>query len=424
MLFLYNILLFLYFVVTLPFYFYKILTAEKYRIGLWQRMGFLAKLPPRKRILMHTVSVGEFIASIPVINSLKKNFPDHEIIVSTTTLAGNNVAKKRSGEDFRVAYFPLDFSWAVNRFLKSISPSLIVLVETELWPNFLTRAKEKHIPVVVLNGRISGRSFNNYMRVKKMFSCVCADIKCWGVQFERDKERLISLGISEKRIGVTGSVKIDAAVANIPTAERVATIREQYGWEPGLFVLAGGSTHDGEEKILLDIYNEIKDNFKKIVLILAPRHPERAGDIERLIKNYGLKFAKRTDWQKGMKLADYEVILVNTLGELNSIYNLATAVFIGKSLVKGGGQNLLEPAALGKTVVCGPMMGNFVDLTQWLVSNGGAVQVENSDELKKKINELIINSEKCASFGVKARDLLVSATGAVERSIVLVKNIL
>lgn len=414
MIVIYNILLYCYFVIAFPFYLVKFFTSERYRGGLMERLGFVHKIPSGRRILVHTVSVGEFLGTLPFINELRNRYPQYDVVVSTTTVTGNRVAKAKIDSNNRVVYFPLDFPFAVKRFFDRVSPDLVILVETELWPNFLAISRRRNIPVLVVNGRISEHSYRNYSILRGFFGNMCKGIKLWGVQFERDRNRLIGLGISPDRAYITGSIKFDSAIKQIPDTGRIKDV----------LVLVGGSTHDGEEKILLDIYRDIKDNFKNLVLMLVPRHPERAGTIKKIIGGYGLRYILKSAWKDGTPISDYEVILVDTIGELISIYNLATVVFIGKSLVKGGGQNLLEPAGLGKPVVCGPLMGNFLDITKWLVENGGIVQVRDAMELKQAVVHLLNNPGECARLGGRARELVLKAAGAVGRNMELVGKVL
>lgn len=412
----YNIFLYVYFTISFPFYLIKFFTSEKYRTGLRERLGFLRGTKGRKTILVHTVSVGEFLGSLSFIEELKKTYPECEVVVSTTTVTANRIAKKKIGSGTQVVFFPLDFSWAVKRFLDRVSPYLVIIVETELWPNFLWYSEKRKIQVLVVNGRISGHSFRDYLHIKKFFKDVCKNIKLWGVQFERDKNRLIELGIDKEKIRITGSMKFDSAVQQ---AKDIGDTYSEWGLTEGVKVLVGGSIHNGEEKILLDIYRRIKDNFKNLVLILVPRHTERAKEIKKLVDAYNLRCMIRSEWEKTAMLSDCEVVLVDTFGELMSVYNLADVVFIGKSMVKGGGQNLLEPAALGKPVICGPLMSNFLDITEWLVQNNGVIQVKDIDELEKTILDLLKNPERCEELGNRAKELVYSATGTTGRNLEL-----
>lgn len=416
----YNILLYIYFAISFPFYLIKFFTTERYRAGLPDRLGFVCNLDKCPRILIHAVSVGEFLATVPLIGALKNKYPKYDIVVSTTTVAGNKIAKTRLGSTCKVVYFPLDFLWSVKRFFSRTSPDIIILVETELWPNFLLVTKERKIPVLVVNGRISERSHRNYSLLRGLFKNMCSDIKIWGVQFEGDKNRLINLGIPQDRICITGSIKFDSAIQYIDSGR----IKKEWGIREDNLVLVGGSTHSGEEKILLDIYRDIKNRFKNLVLVVTPRHPERKEEIKKIIERHGLRYILRSAWKEKTNIADYDVVLVDTIGELANIYSLATIVFIGKSLVKGGGQNLLEPAGLGKPVICGPLMGNFLDITKWLVENGGIVQVRDTQELKQAIINLLNNPGECIKLGRRAKELVLKGSGAVRRNIELVGKVI
>jgi len=418
----YNVLLHLYFFVTLPFYIFKLFTTEKYRRGLKQRLGFVPSSGQLPCILIHTVSVGEFLAALPLIKRIENEFDTHEVVVSTTTLTGNRLAKRMLGQENRVVYFPLDFSWAVGRFLRRIVPQLVILIETELWPNFLQAAQNRNMPVVVVNGRISRKSFKNYFRFHKLFLFFCQPIAKWGMQSEVDHERIITLGISREKAIITGSLKFDSALERLPRKGEIDKIKHDWGWQEHRQVLVAGSTHRGEEKILLDIYKELQDNFKELVLVIAPRHPERRKELELLFREYGFAYSLRSAWDKDSCLLPGKIVLVDTLGELLSIYSLASIVFIGKSLVKGGGQNLLEPAALGKAVICGPYMDNFSAVTRWLVNNEAIVQIEDSASLQDIIADLLRNPAKCTKLGGQAQKLIINAAGAVDRNAALIKS--
>jgi len=422
-LFFYNLLLYIYFILAFPFYLFKFCTSEKYRVGLKQRLGFVPRRDAKggAGILVHTVSVGEFLSALPLFSALEKELVQYPLVVSTTTLSGNRVARKQLAGDSAVVFFPLDFKWAVRRFLRRVSPRMVILLETELWPNFLSVCRKKGIPIVVLNGRLSASSFRNYTRWRGGFRYFCAAISAWGMQSEIDRQRVVSLGIDARKVTVTGSIKIDSALSRLPGEDRINRIRSDWGWRPGFRVLVGGSTHQGEEKILLDIYRELKDNFTGLKLIIAPRHPERKAALLRLLAGYQFKCVFRSAWGPQTSLADVDVVLVDTLGELLSVYSLADIVFIGKSLIKGGGQNLLDPAALGKTVVCGPLMTNFQAVTDWLLTEGGIIQVRDKEDLKRTVTKLLTVPEEGQRKGFRARELISAAGGVIERDMELVK---
>ena len=424
----YNLLLHLYFIVTLPFYIFKFFTSEKYRGGLKARLGFMPCQEKKPRILVHTVSVGEFLAGLPLINALEKELPSYDLVVSTTTTTGNKLARKWMENHGKVFFFPLDFNWAVSRFVDRISPDIIVLVETELWPNFLKVSKKRNVPVVVVNGRISVSSFKNYSKVKGFFRCMCSNIQAWGMQFPEDVNKVKKLGIDTKNISLTGSLKFDSAIQRRPGPEETDRIKMQWGFCPELFVLVGGSTHQGEEKILLDIYQELK-HFSipmksGLILIIAPRHPERITELKILVDKYRFKYILRSEWNSNTLLSQYEIVLVDTLGELLSIYSFADVVFVGKSLKKGGGQNIIEPASLGKAVICGPFMDNFMETTKWLVENDGIIQVSDAVELKQAIKSLLNSPKEKKELGRRAEKLTRSASGATEKNMDLIKKVL
>lgn len=430
----YNLLLHLYFVITLPFYIIKFFTKEKYRGGLKHRLGFVPKFEQKPRVLVHAVSVGEFLAAVPLINIIKERFLEYELVISTTTTTGNKVAKKHlkdldksspcAQELDKIIFFPLDFSWAVNRFFNRVSPDIIVLVETELWPNFLRTANKNNIPVIVVNGRISAHSFKNYSKFKKIFVKIGNTIFTWGMQFNKDAKRLEELGINPEKIHVTGSLKFDSVLQRIQNICSADELKDKFGLTKETLVLVGGSTHNGEERILLDLYQDLKDNFTKLILIIAPRHPERIKELKILVDSYRLNYILKSNLISETKLSNYEVVLVDTLGELISIYSLADVVFVGKSIKKGGGQNILEPAALGKAVICGPLMDNFREITSFLVENNGVIQVRNEKQLEDVIRDLLNSQEKRNALGRKAKELVRSASSVTERDMDLIEKVI
>jgi len=417
----YNSLLYFYAFITLPFYLYKFFSTAKYRHGLKERLGFVPIQEKRHTILIHTVSVGEFLASLPLIKAVETNLPDYKLVISTTTRTGNKIAKQKINVPERVVYFPLDFAGPVNRFLDRISPDIVVLVETELWPNFLMSCRRKGIPVVTANGRISRHSFLYYLRLKGIFNRICKNIQFWGVQFDIDKERLEKLGIDGRNIKITGSLKFDSAIQQAGNLTEIDDIKKYWGWSPEVSVIVGGSTHKGEEKILLDIYQALKNRFKDLVLILVPRHLERINKLKTLINSYNLKYILRSNWQVNTHIQQYQVVLVDTMGELFSIYSLADVVFIGKSICRKGGQNPIEPAVLGRAVICGPFMGNFIQITKWFVGNRGIIQVRNALELAGAVKDILDNPDKRRRLGMRARELVEKASGASRRNMDILK---
>jgi len=421
---------FLYFavaLVSLPVLIFRVCTRERYRAGLWQRMGF----PPRRAgdrpcAWVHAASVGEVSVSRTLVRAIEREFPGWDVVVSTNTNTGQNMAKKNFPRSLTF-YFPFDFTGCVRSTLRRIRPSCILLVELELWPNFLRVAHERSIRVAVVNGRITEKAARWYRRLRAvtpgLFTQWGPEMYC--VQNETYARRLQSLGVSADRIEVVGTMKFDALPQpdGLPPA---ATLAETLGIGNGERVLVGGCTWPGEEEALLRAFDALKDTFAPLRLVLAPRHIERADEVERLIKNAGFPCARKTQIDAGangdgLKKA---VILVDTIGDLLGVYGLATVVFVGKSLVPLGGQNIMEPAALAKPVLFGPHVGNFEDEAALLLQAGAAGKVLDETELVERIRGLLDDPAKAAEMGRRAQQAANSRRGATERHMHCLRSIL
>jgi len=418
---LYSALLACVLLLTLPYWLLQMLRHGKYRAGLRQRFG---AVPPallggdhKPVIWVHAVSVGEVVASSTVVRALqqKLQLPSHRVLISTTTSTGQKLAMQRFGAQ-NVFYFPLDFSFAIRPYLDALHPQLVVVAETEFWPNFLRLAKRAGARVAVINCRISDRSFPGYKRLRfwlpRLLKNTLNNVDCFLAQTEEDRHRLMEIGAPESKITVAGNLKFD--VAPPPSPNIVASLRESFVHTEAGPVLVCGSTLEDEEGSLLSAFRNILVNHPKAVMVLAPRHPERFAAVAELVENLGFRMWRRSLWS-GEPLAGC-VLLVDSIGELAALYCLATVAFVGGSLVPRGGHNILEPALYGVPIVTGNHYENFRDVVNYFASRN-AVRIVGIAELPLVFMELIENSEERAVLGRNALAALESQRGATDRTV-------
>jgi 3-deoxy-D-manno-octulosonic-acid transferase len=410
---LYSALLALFLLLTLPYWLLQMLRHGKYRAGLRQRLGMV---PPRltvakPTIWMHAVSVGEVIASAAVVEALRTRFPEYCIAVSTTTATGQKLASHRFGSE-NVFYFPLDFEFAIRPYFQTLHPELVVIAETEFWPNFLRIAKSSGARVAVINSRISDRSLPGYRRFRFWLPKVLANIDLFLAQSEEDRLRLIEIGASAESISVTGNLKFDVAPPVAPAI--VASIRQSLSESGGGPVLVCGSTVEEEEGSLLSAFRNLLVDHPKAVMILAPRHPERFVEAADLVEQLGFRLWRRSLWS-GEALSG-GVFLVDSIGELAALYSLATVAFVGGSLVPRGGHNILEPALYGVPVVTGNHYENFRDIVNYFRARN-AVRVVGLAELPLVLMELLSSADARETLGRNALSALESQRGATSRTV-------
>lgn len=421
---LYNILFSIFFVLASPYYFVRMWRRGNWRAGFNERFGmfsidFKQSITNRHVLWLHAVSVGEVNLSTQLIRALEPSLPNAKIVVSTTTSTGMGELKKKLPTLISKIYYPIDRRKFVNRALGTISPEAIILVEAEIWPNFIWRAVDRGIPIFLVNARLSERSYRRYKRFGFIFRPIFGSFAGIGAQNEQDAARLRELGCHAEAVHVVGNLKFDAAQTKVTGALDVATILRRAGVPAGARILLGGSTHDGEEVILAEIFQRLRKQFPDLFLILVPRHFERSRDAARDVQKRGLKVLFRTDVTADtqLKAGEVDCLLVNTTGELMSFYEHATVVFIGKSLTAKGGQNPIEPAALGKPVIFGPNMQNFPDVVRAFLTDDGAVQVKTAFELEKKVAELLENEARRAELRRNALKVVTENLGASERTV-------
>ena len=385
----------------------------------------LATIRSRPVIWLHAVSVGESIAARPLLKALREHYPDHAIVVSNTTETGRGVASAFPEKDLCI-YFPFDFLPAVCLSLDSIKPRLIIIMETEIWPNFTREAARRNIPVVLANGRISDRSFKRYLQFSWFFgpSLQCFSMLC--MQTEIDCERIIAIGAPQDRTVAAGNLKYDIPFGQVSDGER-NTLRERYAIPGDLLVISAGSTHPGEEEYILQAYRELLSRCGgNLLLVLVPRHPERSDAVAGLLEREGLPYRRYT----AMKGRDHEmfrggeVLLVDVVGELMGLYASSDLVFVGGSLVPTGGHNLLEPASLGLASVFGPHMANFREIAALVLQYGAGVQVARPEELSETLRTLISSIELRKVLGQNGLKLMRDKGGATGRHMRIIDDFL
>ncbi|HZM93143.1 MAG TPA: 3-deoxy-D-manno-octulosonic acid transferase [Vicinamibacterales bacterium] len=421
MYFLYSVATLLALVVLSPYLLYQALRYNKYVGSLGQRLGYLPvsfNLDAEESIWVHAVSVGEVLAARPIVSGLRARYPELRIFLSTTTLSGQNVARRRVPDADAVFYLPLDWTFTIRRTLDVVKPKLFVMVETEIWPNLLRECRRRGIRTALVNGRISSRSFPRYRLVRPFIRRVLADIDRLCVQSEETARRLRQLGADPSRITLTGSLKFDSLDPSTAPGRGRERVLRFFRVAPSRLVLVAGSTSKGEEEAVIRAFNRVRTTATpgSPLLILAARHPERFGEVEKLCQREGLSTIRRSDLPID-KEPRADAVILDTIGELAQLYQIATAVFVGGSLVPLGGHNILEPAVHGKPIVFGPHMENFAEIAGAFLANGAAVEVRTARELEDVVVELMADPVRRARLGAAARALVDANRGAKDTTL-------
>lgn len=381
--FLYGILSTVVFIVGMPFVLGARKIIGKSNAGIKEKLGFIdmPELGEEDIIMLHGVSVGEVIALENLAKQLKKTFPHKKLVVTTGTKTGQEIAQKKYAEiaDF-ITYFPYDIPFCVNKFLDTIKPSIVLIAETEIWPYFAYACNERSIPIFIINGRISDSTFKSYEKVKFFFKKVFENFTAIYTQSEDDRRKYIEIGASENKVEVMGNLKFDVK-------RKDADI--QMG-QQGYRVIIAGSTHSGEDEIVLKTFKELKEKHSDIKLLLAPRHPKRIPDVESLAKRMGFNYGLRS---RDDKFNEYDLILLDTLGELGKMYSICEFAFIGGSFNKTGGHNPLEATVYDKPTITGPSIHNFKDIYWTLDKTDAGKIVKTPEELKNYMDKLLSDKD-------------------------------
>ena len=426
MYFLYSFITLLALVALSPYFAYQALRHGKYLGGLSERLGYL---PPSLNeagddsIWIHAVSVGEVLAAAPLMSEMRRRYPQLRLFLSTTTLTGQRLAQQGAVDVDGVLYFPFDWAFCVRRTLNRLKPRLFVMIDTEIWPNLLWECRRRGIPTVLANGRISSRSFSRYRMIRPLFRHVLTDINRVCVQGGAAAAHLERLGADPASITVTGSLKFDALdVVPVPGFGGARVLRF-FRMPANRPVLVAGSTLPGEEAAIIRAFNRVRTGGSRPLLVLAARHPERFDEVERLCVSEGLSTIRRTNLPIDAE-PRADAVVLDTIGELADVYQVATVVFVGGSLVRAGGHNILEPAAFGKPVVFGPHMDNFAEIAETFLTNDAAVQVPSDRELESTIATLMGDPVRRAKLGAAARALVDTNRGAKDRTLAVVAELL
>ncbi|HEV8335550.1 MAG TPA: 3-deoxy-D-manno-octulosonic acid transferase [Candidatus Polarisedimenticolia bacterium] len=417
MVWIYSALLALAAAASLPFLLVFSLRDADLRRHWGERLGGLPLFPPGRRPLwVHAASVGEVVAGRRILQELEEISPGIPILLSSTTPAGRRHAAKSVDAGSRAAFFPLDLGFVMRRSLGRLRPRALVLIETEIWPNLLRECRRARIPVILVNGRISERSFPRYRRIRPLIESALARVELFAMQTERDAGRIQALGAPPGRTRVLGNVKWDLAAGRASAAEA----RRRLGWPAEAPVLVAGSTSEGEEEILLPAWTRLRSEFPELRFLLAPRHPHRFERVATLLAGKAIPFARRSAGEA----REAPVLLLDTIGELAPLYAAATICFVGGSLVPRGGQNLMEPAAAGRPVLFGPRTENFAAAAEALLEAGAGFRVDGADSLEREVGRLLRDPAACQRAGERALAVVAQNRGAARRSAEAIAGIL
>jgi len=431
---LYSLLLTVGFILMVPRFALDALRTRKYLTGLRERLGNLSNLQADglPLIWLHCVSVGETEAAKPLVRGLREKFPNYRLVVSTTTVTGQQVARNAFAKDaLAVFYFPIDWAWVVRRVLRQLNPAVVLIMETELWPNLLRACRRQGIPSALVNGRISDKSFRRYRSIRGFMQRVLRDISLALMQSDQDANRIRELGLPDERILIAGNLKFDSASTSAMDPKIANELRERFALGSGERLLVAASTHSPEEQIVIEAFASIRsaNGDAPVRLVIAPRHPERFNEVAELLAASGYRWSRRSEAQlKTDKQSD--VILLDSIGELRAIFALADLAFIGGSIAPHGGHNVLEPAAQGVCVVTGPHTQNFAAIVDGLRREDAIVQLDDVSDaeapavMAAAITKLLVDDSRRIELGRRAQLVCERNTGATARAIAEVAKLL
>ena len=422
--FFYNILFVVGFVLLLPHFCKRMWKRGGYRKNFLQRLAVFdaetrRELEKESRVWIHAVSVGETYVAFRFMEAMRKARPDLSFVLSTTTSTAHAIARGKMVSPDVLLYFPVDIPPVMRRMVRLIRPRLLILVETEFWPNLIRISRRNNIPVVLINGRISQKSFGGYRKLRMFTRRLLPELNAMFMQSAQDHERLVALGAPPEKVFVPGSAKYEIVDRNPEGEAQARQVLRQAGIHDQALVILGGSTWAGEEAVLLDSYREMKNDFPTLALVLVPRHFERSDEVIAAIEQRGMTYVRRSQLQ-GDTTPDKpvaDVLLVDTTGELKNFYASATVIFVGKSLTVHGGQNVIEPAVCRKPIVVGPNMENFPAIMEDFLSADALRQVRDAHELKATIRALLADENERNTLGARAGRLLEEKAGAVDKTL-------
>jgi len=424
---LYSVLSVVALVIASPFLAYQAVRHRKYVRSLRQRLGFLPlsfNIDGDESIWIHAVSVGETLTARALIGELKTRYPGLKLFLSTTTMTGHEVARALTDID-GVFYFPLDWGFTVRRTLDVVRPRLFVMMETEIWPMLLRECRERGVATMLVNGRVSKRSFARYALVRRFFRRVLDDVERFCMQSEEAARRIVALGADPARVVVTGSLKFDSLdwPGVGPHGQSRDRVLRYFRLSPGRPVVIAASTLRGEDQASFEAFHRVQARWPEALLIIAPRHPERFEEVTRLAAEEGFRVVRRTSLPVD-RSPEADVVVLDTIGELARLYQIASVVFVGGSLVDAGGHNILEPAMFGKAIVFGPHMHNFAEISAEFLRGSAAVQVSSTRELGECLVDLVGDGVRRASLGAAARAIVEGNRGAKARTMAVITALL
>jgi 3-deoxy-D-manno-octulosonic-acid transferase len=424
----YSVLTFVIFVACSPYFVYQAIRHKKYIGSLRQRLGLLPiafNVDGEASVWIHAVSVGEVFMARALAPDLKARYPRLRLFLSTTTIAGQDIARRNLQHIDGLFYFPFDWAFIVRRTLAVVKPRLFIMMETEIWPQLLRACRRQEVKTVVINGRISDRSYPRYRLVRRLFRRVLADVDRFCMQSEESARRLTALGADAARVTVTGSLKFDSLEVagvrhHVKSRDRVLRF---FRISPVRTVIVAGSTMRGEEAAVLRAFATVKRALPGALCILAPRQPERFSEVDRLARDAGFVTVRRTELPIDAE-PRADVVVLDTIGELAQVYQIATAVFVGGSLAKFGGHNILEPAMFGKPIIFGPHMENFREIADAFLTNGAAIQVRSERGFDEALTALVGDPVRRARLGAAARALVEANRGAKDKTLAVIADLL
>jgi 3-deoxy-D-manno-octulosonic-acid transferase len=424
----YTILMTLGLALSSPYFALKILTTRRYRRGLSQRLGICyrtvgEKVGDGKPIWIHAASVGEVLGSLPIIEGIRQVTSEVPILLSTMTATGNDLAKERSPGVKDITFFPLDHPWIVRRVISLVNPRAFLMAETEIWPNFLRELGRRKIPVLLFNGRISARSLRWYKRFGSLLKMPLTSISAFCMQSSVDAQRIIEIGANPERVTVTGNIKFDQSPPEVTREEQEVLLRT-LGLHPGQPIFIAGSTHRGEEECMLNVFNRLSPEHADLIFILAPRHLERLGEIEIMLKRHKIPWKRKTKLGAEGRREKASVILLDTLGELARLYSIGTIIFVGGSLAKVGGHNILEPLFFKKPVLFGPFMDNFREISDEVLRRDAGFQVKDIEETVLRARTLLETPSLRSEMGKRGFEIIRDNRGATMKTLETISRFL
>lgn len=446
---LYSFALSILFLALAPYFAYQALRHGKYTENFKQRLGVLPRSlggSSRPTVWVHTVSVGEFNAARPLLKDIKADLKNHRLVVSTTTRTGQMLARaEAAGNLDGVFYFPFDWQFAARRALKITRPDLVIILETEVWPNFLRESSRRGVPVIIVNGRISERSFRRYNYARPFFSRVLQDVRLFVMQSDADAERIRLLGAPAERVRVCGNLKYDTAVpASGPLSTSESSLDQRFDLASSRPLIVAGSTARGEEEILLDAFRLVRKQaaLADARMIIAPRKPERFDEVAALLAQSGFTFARRSEQERAeqksaeqksaeqerLRAGESDIILLDTIGELRAVYRFADVVFVGGSMVGRGGHNIIEPAVYGRPIIVGPHTENFRQIVSDFARAGAVSEIsvagpQGAAPLARELIRLLTDLESSKATGARAREILLKNRGATRCTMNAIKEV-